>query len=59
MLAADSTRAFYGPGHVAAAAEQGAIANLLIADSLYRRALVTMRSAAQRVRALALPCIAL
>ena len=36
VLAADSTRAFYGPGHVAAAAEQGAIAKLLIADALYR-----------------------
>lgn len=36
MLGVDPARAFYGPGHVVAAAEQGAVAKLLIADSLYR-----------------------
>ena len=36
MLANDASRAYYGPGHVAAAAEQGAVATLLISDSLYR-----------------------
>lgn len=36
MLAVDSAKAFYGPGHVVAAAEQGAVSKLLIADSLYR-----------------------
>lgn len=30
MLGADSSRAFYGPGHVLAAAELGAIQTLLI-----------------------------
>lgn len=30
MLTADSSRAFYGPGHVLAAAELGAIQTLLI-----------------------------
>ncbi|KAG2437379.1 hypothetical protein HXX76_006031 [Chlamydomonas incerta] len=36
LLATDSTRAFYGPGHVFAAAELGAIQVLLISDSLFR-----------------------
>lgn len=36
MLAHDSSRAFYGPGHVFAAAEVGAIQTLLISDSLFR-----------------------
>jgi protein pelota len=36
MLSADPARAFYGPGHVAAAAELGAVQTLLIADSLFR-----------------------
>lgn len=36
MLTRDPERAFYGPGHVLAAAEQGAIATLLLSDSLYR-----------------------
>jgi protein pelota len=36
VLANDSARAFYGPGHVVAAAEQGAVRTLLISDSLYR-----------------------
>ena len=35
MLTEDSAKAFYGPGHVITAAEQGAVAKLLIADSLY------------------------
>jgi protein pelota len=30
MLSSDSSRAFYGPGHVLAAAELGAIQTLLI-----------------------------
>lgn len=36
MLASDPSRAFYGPGHVFAAAELGAIQVLLISDSLFR-----------------------
>ena len=36
MLADDPARAFYGPGHVFAAAEMGAIQTLLLADSLFR-----------------------
>jgi protein pelota len=36
MLAEDPGRAFYGPGHVFAAAELGAIQTLMIADSLFR-----------------------
>lgn len=36
VLAADPARAFYGPGHVVAAVEQGAVGKLLMADSLYR-----------------------
>ena len=36
MLAADSSRAFYGPGHVFAAHELGAIQTLLLSDSLFR-----------------------
>ncbi|KAG2487184.1 hypothetical protein HYH03_014162 [Edaphochlamys debaryana] len=36
LLATDSSRAFYGPGHVFAAAEMGAIQVLLISDSLFR-----------------------
>jgi protein pelota len=42
MLGNDSTRAFYGPGHVVAAAEQGAIAKLLISDAMYRYAAFLM-----------------
>lgn len=33
MLTADSSRAFYGPGHVLAAAELGAIQTLLISGT--------------------------
>lgn len=36
MLSEDPARAFYGPGHVFAAAELGAIQTLLISDSLFR-----------------------
>ena len=36
MLADDAARAFYGPGHVFAAAEIGAIQTLLISDNLFR-----------------------
>ena len=35
-LAHDSARAFYGPGHVLAASELGAIDTLLISDKLFR-----------------------
>ena len=35
-LAADPARAFYGPGHVRAAAELGAVGTLLLSDSLLR-----------------------
>ena len=36
MLGSDPARAFYGPGHVIAAHELGAIDTLLISDSLFR-----------------------
>ena len=36
MLGQDSARAFYGPGHVRAAHELGAIQTLLISDTLFR-----------------------
>lgn len=36
MLAQDSARAFYGPGHVQAAHELGAIQTLLLSDTLFR-----------------------
>jgi protein pelota len=36
MLTADSSRAFYGPGHVLAAAELGAIQTLLISGACVR-----------------------
>ncbi len=36
MLSNDPARAFYGPGHVFAAAELGAIQTLLISDNLFR-----------------------
>ena len=38
MLGHDPARAFYGPGHVRAAHEVGAIQTLLISDSLFRTA---------------------
>ncbi|KAL4422403.1 hypothetical protein ABPG75_008600 [Micractinium tetrahymenae] len=43
MLAQDSSRAFYGPGHVHAAHEMGAIQSLLITDSLFRTTDVAKR----------------
>ena len=36
MMAKDSARAFYGPGHVQAAHELGAVQTLLITDTLFR-----------------------
>lgn len=36
MLSQDSSRAFYGPGHVFAAHELGAIQTLLLSDNLFR-----------------------
>ena len=36
MLGQDSARAFYGPGHVRAAHELGAVQTLLISDTLFR-----------------------
>lgn len=44
MLSEDPARAFYGPGHVFAAAELGAIQTLLLADSLFRINNVAMRA---------------
>lgn len=43
MLGNDPARAFYGPGHVRAAHELGAIQTLLISDSLFRTADAQMR----------------
>ena len=48
MLGQDSARAFYGPGHVRAAHELGAIQTLLITDSLFRVNDVARVSAAPR-----------
>lgn len=36
MLASDEMRAWYGPDHVALAADRGAIGTLLISDELFR-----------------------
>lgn len=36
MLGIDEMRAWYGPEHVALAAERGAIGTLLISDELFR-----------------------
>lgn len=36
MMASDPDRAFYGPGHVLAAHERGAVQTLLLSDSLFR-----------------------
>ncbi|EKM59783.1 uncharacterized protein PHACADRAFT_137997 [Phanerochaete carnosa HHB-10118-sp] len=38
MLGTDETRAWYGPDHVALAADRGAIGTLLISDELFRQA---------------------
>ena len=35
MLSSDSSRAFYGPGHVKAAQELGAINTLLMTDTVF------------------------
>ena len=35
MNSRDPSRAFYGPGHVFAAAELGAVATLLLTDTLF------------------------
>eukprot|EP00899_Mesostigma_viride_P023423 jgi/Mesvir1/4265/Mv22226-RA.1 len=43
MMSSDSARAFYGPGHVAAAHEQLAIQTLLLSDALFRNADVATR----------------
>lgn len=43
MLANDSSRAFYGPGHVAAANERLVIQTLLITDELFRSADIPTR----------------
>ncbi|CAL5227732.1 g10747 [Coccomyxa viridis] len=45
MLGQDSARAFYGPGHVRAAHELGAIQTLLISDTLFRVNNVAKRKA--------------
>lgn len=36
VMASDPSRAMYGPGHVIAAAEMGAVATLLLSDALFR-----------------------
>lgn len=36
MLGTDEMRAWYGPVHVALAADRGAIGSLLISDNLFR-----------------------
>lgn len=36
MLASDEQRAWYGPDHVALAADRGAVGTLLISDELFR-----------------------
>lgn len=43
MLGSDPSRAFYGPGHIRAAHELGAIQTLLVSDSLFRTADPQMR----------------
>jgi protein pelota len=44
MMAADSARAFYGPGHVRAAAALGAVQTLLLSDALLRGAAAAVRT---------------
>lgn len=48
VLAVEPARAFYGPGHVAAAAAAGAVSKLLITDSLYRCAPLATSSSLNR-----------
>lgn len=43
MLARDPDRAFYGPSHVLAAAESGAVDKLLVTDDLFRSEKVEVR----------------
>ncbi|KAI9001084.1 eRF1 domain 1-domain-containing protein [Trametes punicea] len=43
MLASDEMRAWYGPEHVALAADRGAIGTLLISDELFRSSDATQR----------------
>ena len=43
MLSDEPERAFYGPGHVSAAAELGAIEDLLLSDELFRNKLPSVR----------------
>ncbi len=45
MMGSDSSRAFYGPGHVRAAAELGAVQTLLLSDELFRTAAPGARAA--------------
>jgi protein pelota len=49
VMASEPARAMYGPGHVSAAAEMGAVATLLLSDALFR-----VRDAAKRKRYAAL-----
>lgn len=44
MIGSDPSRAFYGPGHVLAAHELGAIQSLLLSDSLFRTADPVLRT---------------
>lgn len=48
-LASTPDRAFYGPGHVGAAADAGAVATLLLSDSLFRAADPGVRAAYVRL----------
>ena len=45
MMSTDSSRAFYGPGHVRAAHELGAVHTLLLSDALFRTTDVAQRKA--------------
>lgn len=49
MMSSDSDRAFYGPGHIKAAHELGAIQTLLISDKLFRVADINRRAAYGRL----------
>ena len=43
MLGSDELRAWYGPDHVALAADRGAIGTLLISDDLFRYVFFTLQ----------------
>ena len=43
MLGSDEMRAWYGPDHVALAADRGAIGTLLISDELFRYFVLSCR----------------